>query len=170
MASTDGTAILLSVFYLYVVTLSLDARAQRSSGYVHDMAIPWTMMHKRPSIPMSSTAYVLYSSMYRVSSERTCECACSPHCEADLSLSDVGVNTDASYILSSTCVVLGLVAGRQDCQPRLHSQQQTLKRFAAAVEVSNSTHQWHDVIISIKMHVKTFSCTAQPDTTSYDCT
>ncbi len=160
MASTDGTAILLSVFYLYVVTLSLDARAQRSSGYVHDMAIPWTMMHKHPH---ASTAYVLYSSMYRVSSERTCECACAPHCEADLSLSDVGVNTDASYILSSTCV-------RQDCQPRLHSQQQTLKRFAAAVEVSNSTHQWHDVIISIKMHVKTFSCTAQPDTTSYDCT
>ncbi len=27
--------------------------------------------------------------------------------------------------LSSTCIVLALVAGRWDCQPRLNSQQQT---------------------------------------------
>ena len=38
---------------------------------------------------------------------------------------DIGITTDKSSNISCTCVVLALVAGRRDCQPCLHSQQQT---------------------------------------------
>ncbi len=38
---------------------------------------------------------------------------------------DIGITTDTTSDISSTCVVLALVAGRQDCQPRPNSQQQT---------------------------------------------
>ena len=47
--------------------------------------------------------------------------------QADLSGSDVDVNTDASHILSSICIVLELVAGRQGCQPEPNSRHQTTK-------------------------------------------
>ncbi len=42
---------------------------------------------------------------------------------------DIGITTDTASDLSSTCVVLELVAGRLDCQPRPNSQQQTLQLY-----------------------------------------
>ncbi len=35
---------------------------------------------------------------------------------------DIGITTDTTSDISSTCVVLALVAGRKDCQPRPNSQ------------------------------------------------
>ncbi len=54
-----------------------------------------------------------------------------------------GTITDTTSNLSSTCLVLALVARRQDCQRRTSSQQQMLHVFSAAYTVSRSVH--HDV-------------------------
>ncbi len=40
---------------------------------------------------------------------------------------DIGITTEATSNLSSTCVVLALVVNRQDCHPRPNSQQQPLQ-------------------------------------------
>ncbi len=59
--------------------------------------------------------------------------------------SDVGTSTDTTSDVSSTCVVLALVAGRQDCQP--NSQQQTLPILLSSFQVSASA--FHDCKYSL---------------------
>ncbi len=54
-----------------------------------------------------------------------------------------GIKTDTTSNLSSTCLVLALVARGQDCQHWTSGQQQMLHVFSAAYTVSSSGH--HDV-------------------------
>ena len=49
-------------------------------------------------------------------------CDASTHTVRAFHFADVGITTDTTCNISSTCVVLALVAGRKDCQPRPGSQ------------------------------------------------
>ncbi len=45
---------------------------------------------------------------------------------------NIRTTTDPTSGLSSTCIVLALMAGRQESQPRPHGQQQTLQMFLSS--------------------------------------
>ncbi len=64
--------------------------------------------------------------------------------------------------ISSTCVVLALVAGRQDCRPRPNSQRQPLRLFLNSFRLQ---HFYMTVNIASQMHSNAFQCIAQPNTT-----
>ncbi len=76
----------------------------------------------------------------------------------------MGITTDTTSNLSSTCVVLALVAGRQNCQPWPNSQQQALRILFSSFQVSGYTN--HDCKYSLR---DAFQCTAQSNTTLHDC-
>ena len=79
---------------------------------------------------------------------------------------DIGINTDTTSNLSSTCVVLELVASRLDCQPRPNNQQQTPQMFLSSFQ----RQQFYlTVNIASKMHFNAFQCIAQPNTAFHDC-
>ncbi len=79
---------------------------------------------------------------------------------------DIGINTDTTSNLSSTCVVLELVAGRLDCQPRPNNQQQTLQLFLSSFR----RQQFYlTVNIASEMHFNALHCIAQPNTALHDC-
>jgi len=61
--------------------------------------------------------------------------------------SDIATNTTSDF--SSTCVVLALVAGRQDCQPRPNSQRQPLRLFLSSFRLR---HFYITVNIASEMH------------------
>ncbi len=63
----------------------------------------------------------------------------SPHILRASYSSDIGITTDTTYDFSSTCVVLALVAGRQDFQPQTSSQRQQRLFFSAAFHYIIST-------------------------------
>jgi len=79
---------------------------------------------------------------------------------------DIGICTDTTSNLSSTSVVLELVAGRLDCQPRPNSQQQTLQLFLSSFR---RQQLYLTVNIASEMHFKAFQCIAQPNTALHDC-
>ena len=79
---------------------------------------------------------------------------------------DIGTNTDTTSNLSSTCVVLELVAGGLDCQPRPNNQQQTLQLFLSSFR----RQQFYlTVNIASEMHFNAFQCIAQNNTALHDC-
>ena len=80
---------------------------------------------------------------------------------------DIGITTATTSDVSSTCIVLALVAGRQDCQPYPNtvSQQQTLHIcFSATVKSA--------VLLTIAVNmtcVVAFQCIERPNTNLLDC-
>ena len=73
-----------------------------------------------------------------------------------------GITTNTTSDFSSTCVMLALVAGRQDCQPRPNSQLQPLRLFLSSFRLQ---HFYMTVNIASEMHSNAFQCIAQPNTT-----
>ncbi len=58
--------------------------------------------------------------------------------------SDIGITTNTTSDFSSACVVLALVAGRQDCQPRPNSQRQQLRLFCQQLSTTSFLHDCND--------------------------
>ena len=85
---------------------------------------------------------------------------------------DLGITINTTFNLSSTCVVLAVVAGRQDWQPRLNSQQQKSlllsqqlfsQRFSEESTLHDFTYRlWYSLRDA-------FQCIAQRNTTLLDC-
>ncbi len=77
---------------------------------------------------------------------------------------DISITTDTTSNLSSTCVVLVLMAGRLDCQPRPNSQQQTLQLFLSSFR----RQQFYLAVnIASEMHFSALRCLTQPCITAY---
>ncbi len=73
--------------------------------------------------------------------------------------SDIGITTNTTSDFSSTCVVLALVAGRQDCQPRPNSQRQPLRLFLSSFRLQ---HFYMTVDIASEMHSNASRSLTQP--------
>ena len=77
---------------------------------------------------------------------------------------DIGITTNTTSNFSSTCLVLALMAGRQDCQPCPNSPNRRHDCCLGSFSVSDST--LHDCIYSLR---DARQCIAQPNTTLLDC-
>jgi len=73
--------------------------------------------------------------------------------------SSIGITTNTTSDFSSTCVVLALVAGRQDCQPRPNSQRQPLRLFLSSFRLQ---HFYMTVNIASEMHSNASRSLTQP--------
>ncbi len=80
----------------------------------------------------------------------------SPHILRASCSSDIGIPTDMTSDSALHAVVLTLVAGRQHCQPRPHSQRQQLHSCITSFRLRH---------FSSEMHFNAFQCIAQPNTT-----
>ena len=77
-------------------------------------------------------------------------------------------NVDTTSNIRSTCVVLALVAGRQDCHPHPDSQQRTLLLLSQHCDSSFSVSDFtlRDCKYSLR---DACQCIAQPNTILLDC-
>ena len=77
---------------------------------------------------------------------------------------DIGITTNTTSNISSTCLVLALVAGRQDCQPRPNSPNRRHDCCLGSFSVNDST--LHDCKYSLR---DALQCIAQSNTSLLDC-
>jgi len=84
---------------------------------------------------------------------------------------DLGITINTTFNLSSTCVVLAVVAGRQDWQPRPNSQQQnplllSQQLFSQRFSEESTLHDLgYD--IAFEMHFNASRSLTQPCLTAY---
>ncbi len=90
---------------------------------------------------------------------------CCGFCGVKLTPADTGITTDTVCNISSTCVVLALVAGRKDCQPRPNSQPTDASIVTAASQ--SATLLSMTVNIASNMHFNALRSLTQPCLTAY---
>jgi len=79
---------------------------------------------------------------------------------------DTGIATNTTSNFSSTCVVLTLVAGRQNCQPQPNSQQQTPRLFLSSFQIQ---HFYMTVNMASEMHFNAFNASRSLTQPLFDC-